>query len=61
VSDLPDHNAPKQVSFDTDDVTEDGGDVLLRMQTKRDGAINLAILTVDLQHLVTPLLMLGGS
>ncbi len=50
-----------QVSFVTGDVTEDGCGILLRVQTEKDGAINLTLPTVDLQHLVTLLLMLGGK
>ncbi len=50
-----------QVSHVTGDVTEDGSGILLCVQTERDGPIELMMPTVDLQHLVTLLLLLGGK
>ncbi len=57
---LPARGAHK-VSFVTGDVTEDGGAILLRVQTEKAGPISLTVPTVDLQHLVTLLLTLGGK
>jgi len=51
----------QQISFVTGDVSEDGSSIRLRIQTERDGVLNLALPTVDLQHLVTLLLLLGGK
>jgi hypothetical protein len=51
----------QQISFVTGDVMEDGSSIRLRVQTERDGVINLALPTCDLQHLVTLLLTLGGK
>jgi hypothetical protein len=51
----------RQVSYVTGDVTADGSAVLLRVETEADGPIDLSFPTVDLQHFVTLLLMLGGK
>lgn len=51
----------RQVSYVTGDVTADGSAILLRVETEEDGPIDLSFPTVDLQHLVTLLLMLGGK
>ncbi len=51
----------RQVSYVTGDVTPDGRELLLNVQTERDGRIELAFPTVDLQHLLTLLLILGGK
>lgn len=50
-----------QVSYVTGDVTPDGREILLHVETERDGRIDLALPTVDLQHLLTLLLVLGGK
>jgi hypothetical protein len=50
-----------QISFVTGGVSDDGSAIRLRVQTERDGLINLSLPTVDLQHLVTLLLQLGGK
>jgi hypothetical protein len=47
----------RQVSYVTGDVTADGASILLRVGTERDGHVDLALPTVDLQHLVTLLLI----
>src|SRR5262249_12958428 len=49
------------VSFMTGEVTKDGSSILLRVQTEDDGRVNLRVPTVDLQHIVTLLLLLGGK
>ena len=49
------------VSYVTGDVSADGSAILLRVETEEHGAFNLSFKTVDLQHLVTLLLMLGGK
>jgi hypothetical protein len=51
----------RQVSYVTGDVTADGSAILLRVETEEEGPIDLSFPTVDLQHLVTLLLMLGGK
>jgi hypothetical protein len=51
----------RQVSYVTGDVTPDGRELLLNVETERDGRIELAFPTVDLQHLLTLLLILGGK
>ena len=51
----------REVSYVTGDVSADGHAILLRVQTEDRGAIDLSIATVDLQHLVTLLLILGGK
>lgn len=51
----------RQVSYVTGDVTADGSAIRLRVETEEDGPIDLSFPTVDLQHLVTLLLMLGGK
>ncbi len=51
----------RQVSYVTGDVTPDGRELLLNVETERDGRIELAFPTVDLQHLLTLLLVLGGK
>jgi len=50
-----------QVSYVTGDVTPDGASILLRVETERNGHVDLALPTVDLQHLITLLLVLGGK
>lgn len=50
-----------EVSHVTGDVSADGSTILLRVETERDGPVDLSFQTVDLQHLVTLLLMLGGK
>lgn len=49
------------VSYVTGDVSADGGTILLRVETESHGALDLSFQTVDLQHLVTLLLILGGK
>jgi hypothetical protein len=49
------------VSFITGEVTKDGSSILLRVQTEHDGCVNFRVPTVDLQHIVTLLLLLGGK
>jgi hypothetical protein len=56
-----DIDARAKVSYVTGDVTPDGATVLLRVETERHGPIDLAFPTVDLQHLITLLLILGGK
>lgn len=51
----------RQVSYVTGDVTPDGRELLLNVETERDGRIELVFPTVDLQHLLTLLLILGGK
>ena len=51
----------QQVSYVTGDVTPDGTALLLRIETERGGPVDLSFPTVDLQHLVTLLLVLGGK
>jgi hypothetical protein len=51
----------RPISYVTGDVSPDGGTVLLRIETERDGEVDLSFPTVDLQHLVTLLLILGGK
>lgn len=51
----------RQVSYVTGDVTPDGRELLLNVETERDGRIELSFPTVDLQHLLTLLLILGGK
>lgn len=50
-----------QVSYVTGDVSADGAEILLRVATEQGGQVDLSFLTVDLQHLVTLLLILGGK
>jgi hypothetical protein len=50
-----------QVSYVTGDVSADGAEILLRVATEQDGQVELSFPTVDLQHFVTLLLMLGGK
>ena len=50
-----------RISFVTGDVTPDGATIELRVQTEHHATIGLALPTVDLQHLVTLLLLLGGK
>jgi hypothetical protein len=59
--DRPNATRPHRISYVTGDVTADGSTIQLRVQTENDGAINLALPTVDLPHLVTLLLLLGGK
>lgn len=54
-------NEIRRVSYVTGDVTPDGRELLVNVETERDGRIELAFPTVDLQHLVTLLLTLGGK
>jgi hypothetical protein len=56
-----DVKAFQQVSYVTGDVSADGSAILLRVETERHGQIDLSFPTVDLQHLVTLLLILGGK
>ena len=49
------------VSFVTGEVTKDGSSILLRVQTERGDRVNLSVPTVDLQHIITLLLLLGGK
>ena len=51
----------RQVSYVTGDVSADGSAILLRVETEHDGHVDLSFPTVDLQHLVTLLLILGGK
>jgi hypothetical protein len=55
------HDVPRQVSYVTGDVTEDGSSILLHVETERNGRVQLVLPTVDLQHLVTLLLTLSGK
>jgi hypothetical protein len=50
-----------QLSYVTGDVSPDGATILLRVATEQHGSIDLSFPTVDLQHVVTLLLMLGGK
>ncbi|HEY2875908.1 MAG TPA: hypothetical protein VGJ56_28590 [Reyranella sp.] len=52
---------PNQLSYVTGDVSDDGAKILLRVATERGGHVDLSFPTVDLQHVVTLLLMLGGK
>jgi hypothetical protein len=56
-----DFKAFQQVSYVTGDVSADGSAILLRVETEHDGHVDLSFATVDLQHLVTLLLILGGK
>jgi hypothetical protein len=49
------------VAYVTGDVSDDGSAILLRVETERRGHVDLSLATVDLQHLVTLLLILGGK
>lgn len=49
------------VSYVTGDVSSDGSAILLRVETEQHGPVDLSFPTVDLQHLVTLLLILGGK
>ena len=51
----------QQVSYVTGDVSPDGSTILLRVETEHDGLVDLSFPTVDLQHLVMLLLILGGK
>lgn len=51
----------REVSYVTGDVTADGSEVLLTFRTERGEAVHLTVPTVDLQHLITLLLLLGGK
>jgi hypothetical protein len=51
----------RQVSYVTGDVSAGGGAILLRVETEEDGHVDLSLPTVDLQHLATLLLTLGGK
>ncbi|MBS0220940.1 MAG: hypothetical protein JSR91_09380 [Proteobacteria bacterium] len=50
-----------QLSYVTGDVSPDGSKILLRVATEHGGNIDLSFPTVDLQHVVTLLLMLSGK
>ena len=52
---------PLQVSYVTGDVAADGSAILLHVETERAGPVELSLPTVDLQHLVTLLLILSGK
>ena len=56
-----DFKAFREVSYVTGDVSDDGRAILLRVETERRGRVDLSFPTVDLQHLVTLLLILGGK
>jgi hypothetical protein len=56
-----DIKAFQQVSYVTGDVSADGSAILLRVETERHGQVDLSFPTVDLQHLVALLLILGGK
>jgi hypothetical protein len=63
-SERPAENNPgdfASVSFVTGDVTNDGSAILLRVQTEDNGCVHLRLPTVDLQHVVSLLLTLGGK
>jgi hypothetical protein len=49
------------VSYVTGDVSGDGSQILLCVETEKHGPVDLSFPTVDLQHLVTLLLILGGK
>lgn len=49
------------ISYVTGDVSPDGATIELRVARERGGPIDLSFPTVDLQHAVTLLLMLGGK
>lgn len=51
----------RPVSYVTGDVSGDGSRILLRVETENHGPVDLSFPTVDLQHLVTLLLILGGK
>ena len=50
-----------QISYVTGDISDDGAEILLRVATEQDGQVELSFPTVDLQHVVTLLLTLGGK
>lgn len=50
-----------RASYVTGDVSADGSSIYLRVETEHQGTVDLAISTVDLQPLVTLLLILGGK
>jgi hypothetical protein len=50
-----------QLSYVTGDVSADGARILLRVATEQGSHVDLSFPTVDLQHVVTLLLMLGGK
>jgi hypothetical protein len=56
-----DSDSFQQVSYVTGDVSADGSAIRLSIETERHGPVDLSFPTVDLQHLVTLLLMLGGK
>jgi hypothetical protein len=51
----------RPVSYVTGDVSGDGSKILLRVETEKHGPVDLSFPTVDLQHIVTLLLILGGK
>lgn len=56
-----DLEAFRPLSYVTGDVSPDGREILLRLQTERHGTLDVALPTVDLQPLLGLLLMLGGK
>jgi hypothetical protein len=56
-----DFDSFRPVSYVTGDVSGDGSKILLRVETEKHGPVDLSFPTVDLQHLVTLLLILGGK
>ena len=50
-----------QLSYVTGDVSPDGATIELHVAREQGGPIDLSFPTVDLQHVVTLLLMLGGK
>lgn len=50
----------EQISYVTGDVSADGSMILLQVETEDHRRVDLSFPTVDLQHVVTLLLMLGG-
>jgi hypothetical protein len=56
-----DFDSFRPVSYVTGDVSGDGSRILLRVETEKHGPLDLSFPTVDLQHIVTLLLILGGK
>ena len=50
-----------RISYVTGDVSADGATIVLHVATEQGGQVDLSFPTVDLQHVVTLLLMLGGK
>lgn len=65
MADEPGHGIGRQPSFQvshvTGDVTADGSAILLRVETEHNGPVQLSLPTVDLQQLVSLLLILSGK